>query len=200
MLRHILFCVGCFWLEINCAFKILFGECFGKETRKEKKKKKKKGKASLESGPAFPSSLFAFGPVALSSAQLAAQWPRHTRARPFPFPSLADSWALPLLSLSLTDDRGPRVSASPSPSSSPSRTRFHAELDPRKFAISLPFSRKLTPINPLGQPRGLLFAFGSPKPSPRALLRAFWILPRATPSHRHDPTSLSSLGPSQGSR
>ena len=41
MLRHILFCVGCFWLEINCAFKILFGECFGKETRKEKKKRGK---------------------------------------------------------------------------------------------------------------------------------------------------------------
>jgi hypothetical protein len=80
MLRHILFCVGCFWLEINCAFKILFGECFGKETRKEKKKKG--GKTSLESGPAFPSSLFAFGPVALSRPARAS--PFSTDSRPHP--------------------------------------------------------------------------------------------------------------------
>ena len=31
-----------------------------------------------------------------------------------------------------------------------------------RAAISLPFSRKPTPINPLGQPRGLLFAFRQP--------------------------------------
>ena len=169
---------------------------------KKRNGKKKNGKTPWKTRPRpapFPPLMAGRGPIPPPRGP-ASRGPAGQQARPFPFPSLADSWALPLLSLSLTDDRGPRVSASPSPSSSPSRTRFHAELDPRKFAISLPFSRKLTPIYPLGQPRGLLFAFGSPKPSPRALLRAFWILPRATPSHRHDPTSLSSLGPSQGSR
>ena len=107
--------------------KILFEKGFEKKENKTKQKRKLEiGKKKRERKPPR---LQPEHPPSPSPRPSAAQ-----EARALIFPSLL-SGRQPGPALSFADLRGPRVSASPSPSSSLSRTRFHAELDPRKSAI-----------------------------------------------------------------
>jgi hypothetical protein len=166
MLRHILFCVGCFWLEINCAFKILFGECFGKETRKEKKKKG--GKPPWNLAQLSP-------PPSLRSAQSRSAGPRA--------PPLSQLTAGPILPS--TDAWGPRDSipisylCAAEPDSAPNQSRDFLAIFACYAPIKLP-----------NQPRDTPFASKPTNSCPSFVFRENWISPRAfSASSRGRPSS-----------
>ena len=141
---------------------------------------KKKGKPSQPPGPnPFPPARFPF--------------PHRTAAA-----QTAQAGALPLLS---HRQPGPARQSPLShlPSSSlpcSSRKRFLTESDPRipRFPCQ---ARNPTTIKLLASLPRHVFASRSPKPSPRALFREFWISPGALSAAARGHAPLLALGPSQ---